>query len=137
MWAFEKLGQVPPNERHEVWTAKDLASREPLAAVKGNSGGVLYYEFLTDDARLTLANARSASADGAQVVTYAAATKIELEDGVDIGHVGSIETVNAEIVHVLCGAGTIPVIAPIATDSQGRTWNVNADTAAEKHLLSQ
>ena len=85
MWAFEKLGQVPPNERHEVWTAKDLASREPLAAVKGNSGGVLYYEFLTDDARLTLANARSAAADGAQVVTYAAATKIELEDGLAVG----------------------------------------------------
>lgn len=58
------------------------------------------------------------------------ATKVELDDGVDIGHVGVIDTVNSGIIDVLCGAGTIPVIAPIATDTKGRTWNVNADTAA-------
>ncbi len=58
------------------------------------------------------------------------ASKLILEDGFDIGHVGNIETVNAKIINVLCGAGTIPVIAPIATDKEGRTWNVNADTAA-------
>jgi acetylglutamate kinase len=58
------------------------------------------------------------------------ATKVELSDGFDIGHVGEIETVNATIINVLCDAGTIPVIAPIATDKEGRTWNVNADTAA-------
>jgi len=85
MWAFEKLGQVPPNERHEVWNARALAAREPLAAVNGNNGAVLYYEFLTDDARLTLANARSAAADGAQVLTYAPVTRIELEDGRAVG----------------------------------------------------
>lgn len=58
------------------------------------------------------------------------ARKIELEDGADIGHVGQIETVHSTIVDVLCTAGMIPVIAPIATDAQGGTWNVNADTAA-------
>ncbi len=85
MWAFEKLGRVSPNERHEVWSAADLASREPLAAAKGNKGAVLYFEFLTDDARLTLANARSAAADGAQILTYAPVTKIELENGRAVG----------------------------------------------------
>ncbi|MEE8311420.1 MAG: glycerol-3-phosphate dehydrogenase/oxidase [Candidatus Binatia bacterium] len=85
MWAFEKLGKVPPNERHEVWSAKDLASREPLAAVKSSTGAILYFEFLTDDARLTLANARSAAADGARILTYAPVTKIELENGRAIG----------------------------------------------------
>lgn len=58
------------------------------------------------------------------------ARKIVLEDGVDIGHVGEIDTVHYSIINVLCDAGTIPVIAPIATDREGRTWNVNADTAA-------
>jgi acetylglutamate kinase len=58
------------------------------------------------------------------------ATQVVLEDGFDIGHVGEIETVNTQIINVLCDAGVIPVIAPIATDKQGRTWNVNADTAA-------
>ena len=85
MWAFEKLGQVPPNERHEVWNAKDLASREPVAAKKGTTGAVVYFEFLTDDARLTLANARSAAADGARIQTYAQVSKIELENGRAVG----------------------------------------------------
>ncbi|HUW59666.1 MAG TPA: acetylglutamate kinase [Candidatus Bathyarchaeia archaeon] len=58
------------------------------------------------------------------------ARKVETADGADIGHVGEIAQVNCQIIQVLCGAGMIPVVAPIATDSQGGTWNVNADTAA-------
>ncbi len=58
------------------------------------------------------------------------ACKVETEDGSDIGHVGAIVNVRCKAIDVLCGAGMIPVIAPIATDPQGGTWNVNADTAA-------
>jgi len=58
------------------------------------------------------------------------ARKIEQEDGTDIGHVGVIETVHCDIINGVCAAGMIPAIAPIATDTQGGTWNVNADTAA-------
>jgi len=58
------------------------------------------------------------------------ARKIETADGADIGHVGQIERVNCQIIQVLSCAGIIPVIAPLATDIQGGTWNVNADTAA-------
>ena len=85
MWAFEKLGKVPPNERHEIWNAQQLADREPVAAKEGTSGGVVYFEFLTDDARLTLANARSAAADGARILTYARVTRIEVENGHAVG----------------------------------------------------
>ncbi len=58
------------------------------------------------------------------------ASKIVFEDGSDIGHVGQIVNVHVRILNVLCAAGIIPVIAPIATDSEGGTWNINADTAA-------
>ncbi len=58
------------------------------------------------------------------------AEKIELEDGEDVGHVGRLYNVHYQIVNVLADNGFIPVIAPIATDPQGGTWNVNADTAA-------
>lgn len=58
------------------------------------------------------------------------ARKIESEDGVDLGHVGEVERVNFRVVTAVCEAGMIPVIAPMATDSDGGTWNVNADTAA-------
>jgi len=49
---------------------------------------------------------------------------------VDIGLVGSIAEVNGHILKVLCAAGTIPVIAPLAQDKRGGKLNVNADSAA-------
>lgn len=51
-------------------------------------------------------------------------------DGSDIGHVGEITQVNTRIIETLTAAGIVPVIAPIATDRDGGTWNINADTAA-------
>ncbi len=58
------------------------------------------------------------------------ARKIVSEDGVDLGNVGEIVSVHFKIIQVLCANDMIPVIASIATDTEGRTWNVNADTAA-------
>ncbi|MCC6796419.1 MAG: acetylglutamate kinase [Candidatus Hydrogenedentes bacterium] len=58
------------------------------------------------------------------------ARKLVAEDGADLGFVGEITGVHFKIITVLCDAGLIPIIAPIATDPQGNTWNVNADTAA-------
>ncbi len=58
------------------------------------------------------------------------ARKLVAEDGADLGFVGEVTGVHFKILTVLCDAGLIPIIAPIATDPQGNTWNVNADTAA-------
>ncbi|MBN2308981.1 MAG: acetylglutamate kinase [Candidatus Hydrogenedentes bacterium] len=58
------------------------------------------------------------------------AKRIHLEDGVDIGQVGEVDRVDARIIEVLCSEAMVPVVAPIATDDEGGTWNVNADTAA-------
>ena len=54
------------------------------------------------------------------------------EDGqrVDIGRVGQVTGVNADLLRALTQANFIPVIAPIALDSSGGKLNVNADTAA-------
>ena len=58
------------------------------------------------------------------------ARQIETEDGSDIGQVGRLTNVHTRVIDVLSRAGLIPVIAPIATDGMGGTWNINADTAA-------
>lgn len=58
------------------------------------------------------------------------AKKLVLDDGSDLGHVGQITGVHFQVIDVLCRAGMVPVIAPIATDGEGGTWNINADTAA-------
>jgi acetylglutamate kinase len=49
---------------------------------------------------------------------------------VDVGLVGDIIAINPEILEHIDGTDFIPVIAPIATDEEGRTYNVNADVAA-------
>lgn len=52
------------------------------------------------------------------------------KDGVDLGYVGSIEKVNTTLIHTLIDNGFIPVIAPIGSDDEGNTYNINADYAA-------
>lgn len=50
----------------------------------------------------------------------------------DIGLVGEIAKVNPEILETLDRDRFIPVIAPIAVDEKGLTYNINADIAAGK-----
>lgn len=56
------------------------------------------------------------------------------EDGsakqVDIGFVGEVAAVRPQLLYQLLDAGYVPVIAPIGADSDGQTYNINADTAA-------
>jgi acetylglutamate kinase len=49
---------------------------------------------------------------------------------VDLGRVGEVSQVEVAVVEQLVSSGFIPVIAPIAVDDEGRSLNVNADTAA-------
>jgi len=79
MLLYERLGEVDVADRHQVWDANELHAREPAMRTEGLRGAVVYPEYLTDDARLTLANARSASAHGAIVATYARVDEIICE----------------------------------------------------------
>lgn len=46
---------------------------------------------------------------------------------VDLGQVGEVTEVKAEVLRGLFGEGVIPVVAPIAGDEKGATLNINAD----------
>jgi acetylglutamate kinase len=54
----------------------------------------------------------------------------EVEQEVDLGHVGEIEWVDPAILNTLLDNRYIPVVAPIAIDRSGNSLNINADTAA-------
>lgn len=58
------------------------------------------------------------------------ARQMILEDGSNLGHVGKVASVHTRVIDTLSRAGMVPVIAPIAMDGEGGTWNINADTAA-------
>lgn len=48
----------------------------------------------------------------------------------DLGYVGKITEINAKLLEILAKDEFIPVIASIATDDNGNSYNVNADVAA-------
>lgn len=65
-------------------------------------------------------------------VVFGERTYLEGEGGrrIDVGFVGKATEVNAKVLRLLCGAETIPVIAPVARDKSGGKLNMNADVAA-------
>ena len=50
--------------------------------------------------------------------------------GIDIGQVGRVVSINTEIIDTMKNSNFIPVIAPIGTDRDGNSYNINADTVA-------
>ncbi|HUQ13485.1 MAG TPA: acetylglutamate kinase, partial [Novosphingobium sp.] len=48
----------------------------------------------------------------------------------DLGFVGEPVEVDTMILETACKAGMIPIVAPIAADRDGQTYNINADTMA-------
>ncbi len=50
----------------------------------------------------------------------------------ELGFVGDIDYVDPTSILAMLDAGFIPVVAPVGTDGQGHTYNINGDTAAGK-----
>ncbi len=50
--------------------------------------------------------------------------------GRDIGRVGEVVSVDPQAISAVAAAGFVPVVAPIGSDGDGLTYNVNADEAA-------
>ena len=53
-----------------------------------------------------------------------------IERILDLGFVGEIDEVDRTMIDVLATSSIIPVIAPVASDRKGQTYNINADTFA-------
>jgi acetylglutamate kinase len=59
------------------------------------------------------------------------ATKLQPEPGKqDLGFVGEIESVNAELLDMFLERNYIPVISPVGFGQDGASYNINADVAA-------
>jgi acetylglutamate kinase len=53
-----------------------------------------------------------------------------IEQIIDLGFVGEPEKVDTKVLDQILGRDLIPVLAPLATSTEGVTYNVNADTFA-------
>jgi glycerol-3-phosphate dehydrogenase len=77
---YERLGAVARRETHRTWTGSLLAEQEPALDRQQFPHALAYREYLTDDARLVIANVRAAAAAGAVVLNHAPVIAV-LESG--------------------------------------------------------
>jgi glycerol-3-phosphate dehydrogenase len=72
LWVYEWLAGVDASERRTMLSKEQALGYLPLLQSNGLLGGAKYFEYRTDDARLTLSLALSAQAQGATVLNYVA-----------------------------------------------------------------
>jgi glycerol-3-phosphate dehydrogenase len=78
---YEKLGAVETRDRHRNWGRKEIEVEEPLLDTDVFKFACVYREYLTDDARMVLANLRAAVGAGALVLNHARVDRIPVEGG--------------------------------------------------------
>ena len=92
------------SRRHFTLNAAETIEREPELEGAGLTGGAVYYDACTDDARLTLVNALSAREYGATIASYTRVTELLRENGKAIGavvkprHAGEAYAVRARVI---------------------------------------
>lgn len=81
MWLYDLLSAFRNVHRHRWVRLKKLRRIEPELRDRDLRGAAMYWDAQTDDARLVLANVRSAARAGALVANYAAVTSLLKPDG--------------------------------------------------------
>ncbi len=74
MFVYEIIAGVKKEERHTFLSKEETLKIEPLLKQKDLIGGILFYEYRTDDARLTIEVLKKAVATGTLAINYMKAT---------------------------------------------------------------
>ena len=81
LWLYDAMAVFRNTRMHRGLSAERLAAMEPALRRDGLAGGGLFFDCVTDDARLTLANALDAAALGAAVSNYVELRAVDVEAG--------------------------------------------------------
>lgn len=81
LWMYDKLADVRPHERRVMLKPEQVIQLEPLLKGAELAGGGRYYEYVTDDARLTLEVAKTAHEHGGHILNYVEVTELLIVDG--------------------------------------------------------
>lgn len=74
LWVYDYLAGVEKDERRQMLSKDETADAEPMLRKDILKGGGLYYEYRTDDARLTIENVKTAVQYGATCLNYVEVT---------------------------------------------------------------
>ena len=80
LWVYEWLAGVESSERRVMLSVKETLAQLPLLQTKNLQGSAKYFEYRTDDARLTLSLALSARHKGATVLNYTSVEEFIYEE---------------------------------------------------------
>ncbi len=81
LWLYDLLALFRNVRSHRMLSRRAVSKLEPRLRDKDLLGGAIYYDGYCDDARLVLANVRSAHRHGALVASYAAVTSLNKAGG--------------------------------------------------------
>lgn len=109
LWTFDRMARVSHDERNQMLDQEETVRLEPLLRADKIYGAALYYECLTDDARLVLENIKSAAAFGATAVNYVRVERLVIEDGKLVG----------AVVRDTLGDAAIEIRARVAVNAAG------------------
>lgn len=84
-WMYDFLAGVKKSESRQVLDKTATLAYEPLLAGAQVTGGIYYYEYRTDDARLTMAVAHTAQTQGAVILTYTKVVELLYEAQTIVG----------------------------------------------------
>jgi glycerol-3-phosphate dehydrogenase len=87
LWCYDLLAGTRNVRWHRSLGKRAVLRAEPMLRERGLVGGARYWDCQADDARLTLATARSARQHGAAIATYAEVTELIRTDGRTAGAV--------------------------------------------------
>ncbi len=85
LWTFDRMARVVKDERNHMLDRAETLALEPALRADGLYGAGVYFENLTNDARLVLETLKAAAACGAVLANYAAVTQLCTEEGRLIG----------------------------------------------------
>lgn len=102
-----------------------VTDKETMEIVEMVLAGKLNKEIVSD---LQLQGIKAVGICGKDARTIIAEKK--MVEGIDLGLVGQVKSVDTTLIHTLMDSDFIPVIAPIGGDEEGNSYNINADYAA-------
>jgi glycerol-3-phosphate dehydrogenase len=85
MWFYEWLAGVKKSELHKVLSLKETIITEPLLRKDNLLGGIMFYEYRTDDARLTIEVLKEGVSKGVFAINYTKATEFIYKDEKIVG----------------------------------------------------
>lgn len=112
--------------RHARLSARQVVTHEPALRQWGLVGGAQYWDAATDDARLTLATARSAMAEGAVVVNHARV----------VGFVRDAGRIAGALVENVREGATMAVRARVVVNATG-AWSDRVERLADPASASR